>query len=430
MSTTSTTDAGESNAIAASDPAASPHGDAKPAIDSRDPKTLRHQILTAVHAATQPAEAPPKWGFLSVSSKVRELRCPAAELADSLRARFSVAQLLDVGAFEQASGKEPTLNTKLGGPLAKLRFITRNEHFADIHSARGALAYSEMPAVRYARTRAAKGQRAPKDILLAATDDDVNLLSLLGQYCEWAAGLDAICGRDLRRIFRGDNLNPRCRKYRLLLVACQPASFKWRPDPLIVKILERFLQAEKFYGFDIESVLGVWLPQPQTITSIKLAIEFRDEKVVHDLVARSVTASVLSPVEALSAISQPPEPDYGAAQRNLTQLVDRCREIPLPNQVHAALRTLEDVYDKGVIQKYFQEAAASSHPGKKILLIHAARLATAFHQSQSIFDSARRVMAMETVQVPTRVSPDELKNQCHIVDELLKVLKAIEHLKR
>jgi hypothetical protein len=82
-----------------------------------------------------------------------------------------------------------------------------------------------------------------------------------------------------------------------------------------------------------------------------------------------------------------------------------------------------------VIQKYYQEAAATSNPSKRILLLHAARLANEWHQSQSIFDSARRVMAMETVQVPTGVLLDELKNQCRIIDELLKVLKALERLK-
>jgi len=52
-----------------------------------------------------------------------------------------------------------------------------------------------------------------------------------------------------------------------------------------------------------------------------------------------------------------------------------------------------------------------------------------WYQSQSIFSSARRVMARETVQAPTGVSLDELKEQCRIIDELLKTLKALELLK-
>ena len=272
MSTNLNPCAGEPLASATSDQTASPNGDAKPPSDSHDRQALRHQVLTAIHAVTQPVEFPPAWGILRPTSRVRQLRCSAAELAESLRARFTVEQLLEVGVFEPGGGEIPTLNAKLGVPSTKLRFITKDKRFHDIHSAQGALAYTEMPSVRYAKMRAEKGQPEPTPILFAANDDDVNLLSRFGYHCGWAAGLDVICGPDLRRIFKPDALGNLRLKYRFILVGWQPAALNWRPAPLIVKILERFLQAEKHYGFDTAPLVGVWLPTPATFSSIRLAI--------------------------------------------------------------------------------------------------------------------------------------------------------------
>jgi hypothetical protein len=429
MSTNLNPCAGEPLASATSDQTASPNGDVKPPSDSHDRQALLHQVLTAIHAVTQPAEFPPAWGILRPTSQVRQLRCSAAELAESLRSRFTVEQLLEVGVFEPGGGEIPTLNAELGVPSAKLRFITKDKCFHDIHSAQGALTYMDMPSVRYARMRAEKGQPDPTPILLAVNDDDVNLLSCLGHNCGWAAGLDAVCEPDIRQIFKPDALGNRCLKYRFILVGWQPADLNRRPAVLIAKILERFLDAEKLYSIDTEPLVGVWLPTPSTLSSIRLAISFQDEEKIRQILAHSLTSSVQSPAEALFTITKPPEPSYGAALRNLTQIIARCSEMPFPNQVRAAVTELEHIYDKSVIQKYYQEADATANPSKKILLLRAAELANAWHRSQSIFVSAGRVMAMETVQVPTAVSPDELKNQGRIIDELLRVLKALERLK-
>ena len=240
MSPNSSLDAREPTASSASESTASPNGAAKPASDSSDRLALCHRVLTVVHDATQPAELPPAWGVLRLTSQLRQLRCPAAELAELLRARFSVEQLLEVGVFERAGGEVPSLNAKFGTPAAKLRFKTRDNRFYDVYSAHGALLDADMPAVRYARTLRAEGNYNPKSILLAANDDDVNLLSSLGRYCRWAAGLDTLCGPDLRRMFQRDNLGNLRLTYRFILVGWQPAALDRRPAPLIVKILERF----------------------------------------------------------------------------------------------------------------------------------------------------------------------------------------------
>ncbi len=412
---------------AASDPAASSNGDAKPASNPPDRRALCHRVLRDIYNATQPTELPPAWRGLQLTPKVRELRGPAAELADSLRANFSVDELLEVGVFERAEGEEPTLNAKLRVPSAQLGFITEDKCFVDIHSSSGALAYTEMPAVRYALARA--NTLNPEPLLLAVNNADVNWGNSLGYFCDWATGLDAIRGPDIRRILERDHVNFLRPKYRLHLVGWQPATLNPRPAPLVVKILEWFLRAERLYGIDTGRLVGAWLPTSATFSLLKLAIDFQDEERIRHLLAQSLADSIRSPADALYAIQKPPEPTYGEALRNLTQLLERCHEIPFPNQVRAAAAELNRIHEKSVTRKYYEEEAATSNPSKKVLLRHLARLANDLHESQSIFVTARRVISMETVQAPTPASPDQIKNQCRLVDELLATLKALKDLK-
>jgi hypothetical protein len=427
MCTSSNVFAGEQTPWA--DPAGWPAGDTESVSDSAHLPALCDRVLRAIYEAAQPAELPPTWGFVETTSDLHDVRRLPTGLAELLGAQFSVEDLLEVGVFEQHSTELPTLNRKLSVPSSKVRFITECEHFVDIYSAQGGLVDAKTPAVRRVLSLFETGNFNPLPVLLAADDDDVSLLSCLGNYCEWAAGLDAIDGPDFQRIFTRDHHGILRLRYRLVLVGWRPATLDSRPAPLIIKILDWFLKAHKLYEFDIEELVGVWLPTPQTVESIRLAIEFQDEAIIRKLIDDSLENSVYTPEEAYSDFTRPAERDYGAALKYLRQTIERCSEIPFPKMVRDAVVEVNRSYDKTVVQKFLDEAAATSNPTKKMLLLHAATLAHAWLQSQSIFVDAQRVMANQTVQSLSRPSPEQFKNQCRLIDELYKATKAAKGLK-
>ena len=128
-----------------------------------------------------------------------------------------------------------------------------------------------------------------------------------------------------------------------------------------------------------------------------------------------------SPADALSRFAKPPVLDFAAARANLRSVIDRSCDMPRPQEARDALKKLNQAFNKAVMQKFYQAAAASSDPFESALLLASAELAAHWFTTQEILAAAHQVVAMQVPECRSAIDPDMLKDRLHLVNALMKV---------
>ena len=196
--------------------------------------------------------------------RFRRLRRTSLELAALLRQTFSLEQLLAAHVFEQNRDNEPTLNPVFGDTTSQLRFVREGDPAVEnIISERRGLSFKEPSSVHFAC--AGYGEAAnqeAKRLLVAASDADVLVLQSLGFSCTWAAGLERLSVKQVRRIFAPANSKKSGYKFKVTIVGWQPSLLDTRLPQLIEEVLARLADVEQAYEIDPATRFDVSLLKP------------------------------------------------------------------------------------------------------------------------------------------------------------------------
>ena len=215
-----------SSAVSISEPAR----DNAPYSGSSD-QSDRHQILSAIYAEAQPAKPPATWAFLAESGSVRRLRCAALELADKLQQKFRLKQLLESHVFVQSEVNNTTLNPIFSSTSNLLFIGNERKAFRDVVSSIGEYSFKDPRGDPLACARCAQAGDQSKQLLLAATDEDMLVMNCLGHRCHWAIGLNDLTGEMVRKMFSPFGPNEPGYKFNLVLVGWHVAAARQTTSP-------------------------------------------------------------------------------------------------------------------------------------------------------------------------------------------------------
>ncbi len=387
--------------------------------------TLRHQILSAILAETEPAKLPPAWEFLRPIPSFGRLRRTPLELAALLRQTFSLEQLLAAQIFEQDQDNEPSLNPVFGDTTSQLLFFySPNKELEEVIGPQRGLLFQEPSSVHYSCQTQESGQQA-KRMLLADSGSDVHLLRLLGSKCMPAAGLERLSGQQVRRIFPPASSNKFGPKYKMTIVGWQPSLLDPRPTRLIEEILARFADVEQTYDIDPATRFDFWLAKPCEIDAIRLAASFRDKKTAQRFVTQSLESSTFSPDAARDATAKSIELDYAAARANLLRAISRSRMVSGSQDVRDASEKFKQAFDKMVSRKFYKAAASDSDPNESMLRLAADKFAIFWFETQEIMVMGDQAIAKRSPEYRSTIDPDKLDERLRLVNTLLKIRKSL-----
>jgi hypothetical protein len=382
----------------------------------------RSAILSALYAETTPAPVPEPWSFLGRGISIRELASARADVAARLLKQFSLRQLLDAGVFKKTGSDDPTLSPVLCSAPSKLLFSGAKTAINEVYSENGALSYTEPPAIHDLRLPADTGTQRPKGILLAGSDDDVQVLYRLDFKSRWIVGLEGLLGGDvcaLRDSF--NSVNP---DHRMTIVAWQVALFKKEPPAIVSKVLEKLWQVRRCFNFELSGSLRVWVPTAADVNLAKTAATFGFAPLMRDLFIRSRSADTYELGEARNRLAQPARPDYAAAMAALVRNIEISRTIPKRAAVQDSVSHLGTVFNEVVLRPLYKKAQAAADPSERFLYLNQAWLANECFQRQPVLDTARQILNMDPVQ-EIKLSCEEIKTTLALTNEFLKVRKSL-----
>jgi hypothetical protein len=384
----------------------------------------RHQVLAALHAATKRAKLPARWEFVRSSDNVRRFDGSTAQISEMLQHDFSVEQLMEVGVFER-SANGAKLNAKLAVPSVLLLFEMAGESFLDVVTGRGAVSLAEPPAIHYASLPRATDDHQSRAILLAATDDDVQLLISLGFHTRWCTGLERLSGENARKMFEPNQFDALERKYHHVLVAGQIAAFDHRPHQQIKNVLDRLCQLRLVYGFDESKLFSVWMPPAAQLKLLRQAASFRDVERARAICREGLSNCLMPPADAQYFLNGSVEINLPTSRKNLKTAIEINRKFPGSQSLERQFQNYKQAYQQLITDKCFAEANAAADPAAALLWHDIAEMADRSFQRQSLTVEAQLAMGLAGVERQNFPNMETLNELLRTTDALIRIRKIL-----
>ena len=173
------------------------------------------EILQRIAERLQAATAPAMWGFLAPVAGVRKLAFTDSVILDALGQEFTSEELESARVLVRRQGGQFEPNPVLVGECAQGLFLRRTKDEApfDVVNQNGSLTSDDPPAFSCSRdyfTQRWVGDS--KSILVAFSDDDLAVLRMLSLPCTTSAGLAAMNGEQLRRLYAARRISQAARR--------------------------------------------------------------------------------------------------------------------------------------------------------------------------------------------------------------------------
>jgi hypothetical protein len=390
---------------------------------AREIADIRVDILSQVVAETEPAQLTNHWRFLPTSPRVRQFGGDPRDLAASLQQHFGTDDLVASRVLIRSRDSELQLSPVFGDASSKfLLMCDENDRPINAISARGKLSSSAPPFLKYALARHSKGAPdLPTCMILASTDDDLQVFHQLGFNCTSAAGLERLCGKHARQLFGPSFLDDCHRKYVFTLTDWQIADVVNEPSRLTQQVYSQLCKMEQVFNFDPGRLFKVWCPAEEDLAVLQSALAFGDAKVIQTLLFNSHNGPRSTPRQCWNKIQELVDTDLATARAALMHAIGRSRDVPRPGEVRVAAERLRRSFDRSVIHKFNAQADATFDAGEKMLLLMNSELAQQWFDKQELLATAQSVVAGECPPYRGVIDDNYLDERLRIVNAIIKI---------
>jgi hypothetical protein len=397
--------------------------------------TRAADIFEAIVDATDAADPPPGWEFLTSDSNLRRAPDDPRELLESLEAAFERSQLEEVGVITPGRDDSVWFNPVFGAPFLALRRSVDEAPF-DLVNQEGSLVSHDPPSFvcsdDWSTNQAA---RDGKRILVPFSNNDLIILRMLHLPCTPAfglasIGLASIDGQQVSRLFKIPSRNGnratcpiRRSRFKLTLVAWDIARLKSTIPVGLGPVLSRLRKAESLYHCKVADSIDIWRPTPKSLRQIRVAADFADQDELLSLLMKSITASSYSPAGFARASAPPEKNDYPTARQRLLESLQHAREIGFgAEEIKRRLLKLDKAFNTEVVEAIIQDAGSAPSGLSRGLLLAAAELMEQWYASSDVVVSSSQRDPMKRVSTrPDPLRSEQLKQRRQIADSLVKI---------
>ena len=417
------------------------------------PKNVVGSILQAIWERSQPAKPTGPWSFLPARNNVRQLPFTTTDSLDELREQFSQEQLQAARVLVPQSNGELELNPVLRSESNIGLFLpaANAETFRDIVNQNGSLTTDDPPllhcvldqtAQRSGRENAAgftcrmtpHSDHKEKLVFVAGSDKDLQVLQLLGLPSTTAAGLAAMTGQHLRRLFpaninhsgqalRSAEFIPLVREfYRWVLVGWQVAELAHECPGEIMAVVHKLIKAEHAYDFEISEHAAVWVPDDEEFDDICTATEFEDPELGRKRICKSVNDAMFPLADFAHVESTHTATDYAAARRQLQGAVTDARQSKFHTPAtFERLEVLHRLFDEHVVRRMVDDAMSASNSVERGLRLMAAEQMEEWHRSSYLVQSTAETSRFTSTPFIEAVDPEGWKKRLPMVNVMIKI---------